>query len=152
MVTCRDPIDSDTEICDITSVLDRGDSFELAGETFQISTNTSLPFGAHCIMYGGATDINCDDVANESRTALKNILLLFPKLCSYMLKNCSEEWVDDFAFSKSFNPDGTLTTPHRFTDPEKRHFMTWPLQVIPLNRVPFLFTMIQLLVTAPKFA
>jgi hypothetical protein len=135
VVTCRDPIDSDTEICDITSVLDRGDSFELAGETFQISTNTSLPFGAHCIMYGGATDINCDDVANESRTALKNILLLFPKLCSYMLKNCSEEWVDDFAFSKSFNPDGTLTTPHRFTDPEKRHFMTWPLQVIPLNRV-----------------
>ena len=72
-------------MCDITSFLDRGDKIELAGEVFQISSDTSRKFGANCIMYGNALDITCQDEAQISRKALKTALLEYPELCQSML-------------------------------------------------------------------
>ena len=121
VVTCEIPILQDTEMCDITSFLDRGDKIELAGEIFQISSNTSRKFGANCIMYGNALDVTCQDEAQTSRKALQDILLEYPMLCKSMLKSCDYNTIHAFAYK---------TSVWAANDND----MFWPLQVVPLDR------------------
>ena len=141
VVTCENQLTSDTDICDITSSLDRGDSIEIMGEVFQVSTNLSLPFGPHCIMYGGNLDVTCNDEAKSSPAALGYILKLYPALCASMLPSCTDEAIDDFVFAQSFEADSSNAKENaRYTEPATKSLMYWPLQIIPLNRAHSYYT------------
>ena len=113
-------------MCDITSFLDRGDTIELAGSRFRISSNTSRVFGSNCIMYGNALILHAA-MTQLSRKALEELLIEYPILCKSMLKDCSPVNIHNFAYK---------TNEWDSIDND----LFWPIQVVPLDRAHPTFT------------